>query len=121
MELTLVTVAFALFATNGRVSGQDGHVLPFTDCVQSRGGGKEGFYQGAIDVTESGAQCMNWSQVAGYTERYRGKGVGEHNHCRNPDGRIRPWCFFNNTMRSRVDWGYCDCKQGERVVCCVVM
>ncbi|XP_056441951.1 neurotrypsin [Gadus chalcogrammus] len=112
MELTFVTIAFALLAMNGRVfSNVHSFIPPFTDCVQSRGG-KEGSYQGAIDVTESGSRCMNWSQVAGFKDRYQGKGVGDHNHCRNPDGRIRPWCFFNNT-RGRVDWGYCDCKQGS--------
>ncbi|MEQ2168195.1 hypothetical protein GOODEAATRI_011773 [Goodea atripinnis] len=85
-------------------------ILPFTDCARSRG--KDGSYRGAIDVTESGNRCMNWTEVAGFKERYPSRGIGEHNHCRNPDGRIRPWCFFRN-HKGRVDWGYCDCKQGK--------
>nr|XP_040041983.1 neurotrypsin isoform X1 [Gasterosteus aculeatus aculeatus]XP_040041984.1 neurotrypsin isoform X1 [Gasterosteus aculeatus aculeatus] len=85
-------------------------IRPFTDCIQSRG--KGGFYRGAMDVTESGARCMNWTEVDGFTERHPGKGIGEHSRCRNPDGRIRPWCFFRN-HKGRVDWGYCDCKQGS--------
>ena len=111
MEVTFLTVAFGLFA---RVLLCTGH--PFTDCVQSRGGGREGHYRGAIDVTESGSRCMNWSQVAGFNkDRYPGKGVGDHNHCRNPDGRIRPWCFFSSPRGGRTDWGYCDCKHGTRL------
>ncbi|RXN00328.1 Neurotrypsin [Acipenser ruthenus] len=85
-------------------------ILPFIDCLQSKG--KAGYYQGSIDVTESGAQCINWNNVTGFKERYPGKGLGDHNYCRNPDSRIRPWCFYRNN-RDRVDWGYCDCKQGS--------
>ncbi|KAF7670313.1 hypothetical protein LDENG_00271850 [Lucifuga dentata] len=111
MNLTFFTLTVALLAANsGCCYSVPSFILPFTDCVHSRG--KGGFYRGAIDVTESGARCMNWTDVAGFVERYPGKGIGEHNHCRNPDGRIRPWCFFRN-HRGRVDWGYCDCKQGS--------
>ncbi|XP_057700240.1 neurotrypsin [Corythoichthys intestinalis] len=92
------------------IGGHSSLIQPFGDCAQSRGSGAA--YRGAIDVTESGARCMNWSEVGGFTERHPGKDVGEHNQCRNPDGRIRAWCFFRN-KKGRVDWGYCDCKQGS--------
>ncbi|XP_056136474.1 neurotrypsin [Lampris incognitus] len=111
MEGTFLVLAAALLAkTVCHCSDVDSFVLPFTSCVRSRG--KEGLYRGAIDVTESGARCMYWNEVAGFQERYPDKGIGDHNQCRNPDGRIRPWCFFRNS-RGRVDWGYCDCKQGS--------
>uniref|UniRef100_A0A8C7X4N0 Neurotrypsin n=1 Tax=Oryzias sinensis TaxID=183150 RepID=A0A8C7X4N0_9TELE len=107
----LASIAVVLAASDcysSRVSSSV--ILPFTDCVRSRG--KDGFYRGSIDVTESGSRCMNWTEVAGFQERHPGKGIGEHNHCRNPDSRIRPWCFFRN-HKGRIDWGYCDCKQGS--------
>lgn len=113
MRSVLLALAAALLAARGRLccaSSVPSLILPFTDCVQSRG--RDGFYRGAVDVTDSGARCMNWTEVAGFEERHPGKGIGEHNQCRNPDGRIRPWCFFRN-HRGRVDWGYCDCKQGK--------
>lgn len=110
----LLALAAALLAARDRpccrASSVPSLILPFSDCVQSRG--RDGFYRGAVDVTDSGARCMNWTEVAGFEERHPGKGIGEHNQCRNPDGRIRPWCFFRN-HRGRVDWGYCDCKQGR--------
>uniref|UniRef100_A0A672YD56 Neurotrypsin n=1 Tax=Sphaeramia orbicularis TaxID=375764 RepID=A0A672YD56_9TELE len=105
MNPVFVALAVALLAANSGCVPS--FILPFTDCVQSRG-----FYRGAIDVTESGARCVNWTEVAGFKERYPGKGIGEHNHCRNPDLRIRPWCFFRSP-KGRVDWGYCDCKHGS--------
>ena len=113
MNVAFIALTAALLAANSGFcysSSVPSFILPFTDCVQSRG--KDGFYRGAIDVTESGTRCMNWTEVAGFKERYPGKGVGEHNHCRNPDSRIRPWCFFRN-HKGRADWGYCDCKQGK--------
>lgn len=91
------------------VSWTSAFLNPFSECTQSRGRGAS--YRGSVDVTESGARCMNWTDVSGVTARYPGKGLGEHNFCRNPDARIRPWCFFRNA-RGRIDWGYCDCKQG---------
>nr|XP_057937223.1 neurotrypsin isoform X1 [Doryrhamphus excisus] len=107
MKAVFLALTAALLWSRG---GHFSFIQPFSDCAQSRGRGV--LYRGAIDVTESGARCMNWSEVGGFTERHPGKGIGKHNQCRNPDGRIRAWCFFRN-QRGRVDWGYCDCKQGS--------
>ncbi|XP_031677011.1 neurotrypsin-like, partial [Oncorhynchus kisutch] len=113
--LSVVTLVVVFASSSYSLSSSDvvpspSFILQFTDCVQSRG--RDGFYQGAVDVTESGVVCMRWSEVAGFEERYPGRGLGDHNRCRNPDNRIRPWCFFRNS-RGRTDWGYCDCKQGS--------
>ncbi|XP_037530254.1 neurotrypsin [Nematolebias whitei] len=106
--LSSVAASLLLLRAAGASSSRlPSFILPFTECARSHGS-----YRGAVDVTESGSRCMNWTEVAGFKERHPGKGIGEHNHCRNPDGRIRPWCFFRN-HRGRTDWGYCDCKQGS--------
>ncbi|XP_067414786.1 neurotrypsin isoform X1 [Emydura macquarii macquarii] len=67
-----------------------------------------------VNVTEFGAACLPWAEVPAFVAKTpSGSGLrGRHNFCRNPDGRSRPWCFYRNP-RGRLDWGYCDCKQGS--------
>ncbi|XP_070408687.1 neurotrypsin isoform X2 [Nothobranchius furzeri] len=111
MKATFLASVAALLTASGCFSSSVPSFIPSsTECARSQG--RDGSYRGAIDVTESGSRCMNWTEVAGFRERYPSRGIGEHNHCRNPDGRIRPWCFFRN-HKGRIDWGYCDCKQGS--------
>ncbi|CAH1796424.1 unnamed protein product, partial [Owenia fusiformis] len=42
---------------------------------------------------------------------YAAKGLGDHNHCRNPNGLYRPWCYINKHCRQ----GFCDVPQLEVV------
>ncbi|KAM8924063.1 neurotrypsin-like [Pelodytes ibericus] len=70
-----------------------------------------GYYNGSISVTESGANCLNWAEFPDYMLKYPDKGLGDHTHCRNPDGGVSPWCFFRQTS-GMISWAHCDCSQG---------
>ncbi|KAG7454310.1 hypothetical protein MATL_G00258320 [Megalops atlanticus] len=68
-------------------------------------------YRGPMDHTESGKECQRWDlmephQHPFHPKRYPDKGLSD-NFCRNPDNRLRPWCF---TMDPETPWEYCDIK-----------
>nr|XP_033793850.1 neurotrypsin isoform X1 [Geotrypetes seraphini] len=60
----------------------------------------------SLNVTEAGAECLNWLQVPGARRR----GLGDHNLCRSPDGGSRAWCFYRD-QRGQLARGYCACRQ----------
>jgi hypothetical protein len=39
-------------------------------------------------------------------ENYPGRGLGDHNNCRDPDGEEQLWCYTTNP---NVRWDYCTC------------
>ncbi|XP_071944172.1 scavenger receptor cysteine-rich domain superfamily protein-like [Antedon mediterranea] len=58
-------------------------------------------YRGTQDTTENGRYCLSWTSTikgrdAIYPVDYTNKGIGDHNFCRNPNGRCRPWCYSGN-------------------------
>ncbi|XP_064174550.1 hepatocyte growth factor-like isoform X1 [Anguilla rostrata] len=68
-------------------------------------------YRGPVDRTESGKECQRWDLMEPHRhpfhpKRYPDKGLKD-NLCRNPDDRLRPWCF---TLDPRTPWEYCDVK-----------
>nr|XP_054595709.1 hepatocyte growth factor a isoform X2 [Nothobranchius furzeri] len=74
-------------------------------CVTCNGEG----YRGKVDHTESGKECQRWDSQKPHRhdfqpKRYRDKGLKD-NYCRNPDNRLRPWCF---TMDPKSPWEYCN-------------
>jgi len=77
-------------------------------------------YRGCQTHTQSGHLCAEWSDRAEFSDRFPGKGLGEHNFCRNPDHEPDGiWCFKVNG-----GWEYCnpvrdtqpDCRPGEDII-----
>ncbi|XP_070545383.1 uncharacterized protein [Ptychodera flava] len=70
------------------------------ECYALEDGGD---YRGRMFVTSSGQICKNWSsldpskfKVTPSTEP--GKGLGDHNYCRNPTGKSTPWCYTSDKI-----------------------
>ncbi|XP_070554198.1 balbiani ring protein 3-like isoform X2 [Ptychodera flava] len=68
-------------------------------------------YRGTVSTTVSGNTCQNWTDQYPHRHnfspvRYRGRGLGAHNFCRNPDrDHVGAWCYTTN---STVRWEACD-------------
>jgi len=68
-------------------------------------------YRGAVSTTASGHTCLPWTErtkADGRTGYWTGStdeedGTGDHNHCRNPDGHTKAWCYTTT-----VRWEDCD-------------
>uniref|UniRef100_A0A8C6SEQ7 trypsin n=1 Tax=Neogobius melanostomus TaxID=47308 RepID=A0A8C6SEQ7_9GOBI len=65
-------------------------------------------YRGGVSVTVAGEDCLNWNdyfilaRVGDPFMRFADfDGLGYNNHCRNPDGDIRPWCFIKKQGNSK--------------------
>ncbi|XP_062854794.1 tissue-type plasminogen activator, partial [Trichomycterus rosablanca] len=86
--------------------------VPAAECVQGSGQS----YRGTQSVSKSGAKCLTWDSPAIYNKIYmawrsdaRELGIGSHNHCRNPDGDLGPWCHIYKG--TQVTWERCDIPQ----------
>ncbi|XP_039648438.1 hepatocyte growth factor a isoform X1 [Perca fluviatilis] len=66
-------------------------------------------YRGKMDHTERGKECQRWDSARPHKhhfqpKKYRQKDLKD-NYCRNPDNRLRPWCY---TMDPKTPWEYCN-------------
>ncbi|XP_035958197.1 tissue-type plasminogen activator [Halichoerus grypus] len=82
------------------------------DCYSGKGLA----YRGTYSRTTSGASCLQWNSVVLRGKFYtawktdsQALGLGNHNHCRNPDGDAKPWCHVLKDRK--LTWEYCDVPQ----------
>ncbi|XP_073416289.1 plasminogen [Dendrobates tinctorius] len=66
-------------------------------------------YRGKVSKTKSGLECQNWDSQKPHTHGYKPDSIPEKNlisnHCRNPDGEPRPWCFTTDPNKR---WEFCE-------------
>ena len=72
-------------------------------------------YKGKISKTASGIVCQEWAKSEPHRHGYTKKLAEDSNHCRNPDGYSKPWCY---TMNEKKRWEYCsipDCGKKNAI------
>ena len=62
-------------------------------------------YRGDLNTTIGGLQCQRWDHQVPHEHDIARAKYWNHNFCRNPNGRKRPWCF---TQDVEVEFQYCD-------------
>ena len=77
-------------------------------------------YRGTLNQTVSGKTCQNWTWQSPHkhdrtpwNSRFRYKGLGNHNYCRNPDGESQFWCY---TTDRRKRWEKCDINKAKQII-----
>ncbi|XP_018430660.1 PREDICTED: kremen protein 2-like [Nanorana parkeri] len=70
-------------------------------------------YRGSVN--HAGAEevpCLYWNQTVQHRFNTHADpsgelGLGSHNHCRNPDSDVQPWCYVSETEDGQY-WKFCD-------------
>ncbi|XP_017338215.1 neurotrypsin [Ictalurus punctatus] len=112
--VALISACCCWLAALAEVMGDDSYLNAVQNTVPlscSEGFTELGYYNGTVSQTDSGSPCLKWTEFPDYVQQYPGRGLGEHNYCRNPDRESNPWCFFRQSSGA-IGWAYCDCHQG---------
>ena len=84
------------------------------DCKHTKSGST---YKGKISKTASGIVCQEWAKSKPHGHSFTTRLAGDSNHCRNPDGSDKPWCY---TVNEKTRWQYCsvpDCGRKNAISC----
>ncbi|KAF7664240.1 hypothetical protein LDENG_00184000 [Lucifuga dentata] len=95
------------YTTDPNVRAQDCGIPHCSEEVCMTCNGED--YRGKMDHSETGKECQRWDSSRPHKHRfqpkkYRNKDLKD-NYCRNPDNRLRPWCY---TMDPKTPWEYCN-------------
>jgi len=86
-------------------------------------------YRGTVSQTSNGLSCRSWTSVTPHGEvfnnpaQYPTAGLGDHNYCRNPDGRSAAFCVTTDTnvVTASCDvsgvWRNTECSNTKPFLC----
>ena len=113
MKTTLCTLTLAMNLATGLSSGLRSNAGASAICDESTPGNLQDGYRGCQTKTRSGKTCQKWSSQVPHSHTrtpenptFAGKGLGDHNNCRNPDNEPNGiWCYTTDKSKR---WEYCD-------------
>ncbi|XP_070547881.1 plasminogen-like [Ptychodera flava] len=115
-ELTTKNALIAM--KNGQITSLQGQVEDLERRSECYINSDASDYRGRVSRTTSGKTCQKWSSQYPHSHgntrgRIPNAGLGDHNHCRNPDGEPEAWCYTTNHY---TRWEYCNV--GQRLQSC---